>query len=126
MNVTITPRHARNALVGIRSCIGVGALLAPRSTGTLFGIEAEKNPAAPYLARLFGARELFMVAPFAIGASDDVIDFALQCGVAVDSADALAAVAAGATNSLPKRAALMAGLVATAAAGLGAFACTEL
>ena len=125
MNLTITPRHARTALVGIRSCVGIGALLAPRATGKLFGIEAEENPAGPYLLRLFGARELFMVAPFALGASDDVIDFALRCGVAVDGTDAVAAVVAGATNSLPNRAAIMAGLVATAAAGLGAFACTE-
>ena len=138
MNLTITPRHARTALVGIRGCVGVGALVAPGATGKLMGIDAEENPAAPYLARLFGARELFMVAPFAFGASDDVIDFALRCGVAVDSVDAmaarrsglpsiavLAALAAGVTKSLPPRAAVMAGLVATAAAGLGAFACTE-
>ncbi|MBK6310378.1 MAG: hypothetical protein IPF42_07250 [Candidatus Microthrix sp.] len=46
--------------------------------------------------------------------------------MAVDSVDALAAVAAGVTKSLPTQAAVMAGLVATAAAGLGAFACTEL
>ncbi|MBK7167452.1 MAG: hypothetical protein IPH81_19970 [Candidatus Microthrix sp.] len=125
MNLTITPRHARTALVGIRGCVGVGALVAPGATGKLMGIDAEENPAAPYLARLFGARELFMVAPFALGASDDVIDFTLRCGVAVDSVDALAAVAAGVTKSLPTQAAVMAGLVATAAAGLGAFACTE-
>lgn len=125
MKLTITPRHARNALVGIRSCVGIGALLAPRATGKTFGIEAEENPAAPYLARLFGARELFMVAPFVLGAPDEVTDFALKCGVAVDSTDALAAVAAGVTSTLPKRAAVMAGLVAVVAAGLGAFACTE-
>ena len=125
-NLTITPRHARTALVGIRGCVGVGALFAPSATGKLMGIDAEENPAAPYLARLFGVRELFMVAPFALGASDDVIDFTLRCGVAVDSVDALAAVAAGVTKSLPTQAAVMAGLVATAAAGLGAFACTEL
>lgn len=126
MNLTITLLHARTALVGIRGCVGVGALFAPSATGKLMGIDAEENPAAPYLARLFGVRELFMVAPFALGASDDVIDFTLRCGVAVDSVDALAAVAAGVTKSLPTQAAVMAGLVATAAAGLGAFACTEL
>ena len=125
MNLTITPRHARTALVGIRGCVGVGALVAPGATGKLMGIDAEENPAAPYLARLFGARELFMVAPFAFGASDDVIDFALRCGVAVDSVDAMAALAAGVTRSLRSRAAVMAGLVASAAAGLGALDCTE-
>ncbi|MBK6310377.1 MAG: hypothetical protein IPF42_07245 [Candidatus Microthrix sp.] len=66
MNLTITPRHARTALVGIRGCVGVGALFAPSATGKLMGIDAEENPAAPYLARLFGVRELFMVALFAL------------------------------------------------------------
>jgi hypothetical protein len=100
--------------------------VAPGATGKLMGIDAEENPRPlPTSLACSGRESCSWWRPFAFGASDDVIDFALRCGVAVDSVDAMAALAAGVTKSLPPRAAVMAGLVATAAAGLGAFACTE-
>lgn len=115
---TLTAAQARNALAGIRAGLGVGALLAPRLTGRIFGIDPEVNPAAVYLARLFGARELFMAAPFLLE-DEDLQRYALEAGVLVDTTDAVAAVAAGARGGLGKRAAVMATVTALLAVGLG-------
>ena len=112
-------------LVGIRSCVGIGSLVAPRKLGALFGIDVKNNEAAIYPLRLFGARELFMTAPFVLGASDEGTSLALQGGIAVDAADVLAASAAGTTGVMDKRSAVMAGAVALAAVGLGIYACME-
>ena len=122
MDIAITPAQARSALVTIRTSIGVGSLLAPRLTGKLFGIDVAYNPAAVYLARLFGARELFMVAPFFMEDAEELQAYALQAGVAVDAADVVAAGAAGVRRSLTVRAATMAALTAAAAVALGVIA----
>ena len=116
------PVSARRAIAGIRAGIGVGSLVAPRLTGKLFGIDVAANPAAPYLARLFGARELYMAAPFLMPAPGlDEVELAARA-VPVDAADAAAALAAGIRGYLPWRAALPAGLVALAATYLGSIA----
>ncbi|MEL7210245.1 MAG: hypothetical protein AAGK32_18775 [Actinomycetota bacterium] len=122
METALTPAQARNALVAIRGSIGVFGLLFPRFTAKLFGIDAKANPAAVYMGRLFAVRELFMVAPFCMEDAEELQDFAIQAGVAVDAVDVVAAGAAGVSGSLPKRAALMAGLTAAAAVALGVIA----
>ena len=122
MPLAITPAQARTTLVGLRTGLGVCALLAPRLTGRLFDINLEENPASVYLARLFGARELFMAAPFYIDGADELQAYALQAGVAVDGADTVAAGAACVRGNLSMRAATMAGLMAAAAVGLGVIA----
>src|SRR5437764_61462 len=45
-------------LAGVRMAIGAGAWATPRLAGRLFGLDVAGNPQAPYLARLFGARDL--------------------------------------------------------------------
>jgi len=112
MQISFSPRDARKVLVGIRSCVGIGSLVAPRKLGALFGIDVKNNEAAIYPLRLFGARELFMTAPFVLGASDEVTSLALQGGIAT-------------TGVMDKRSAVMAGAVALAAVGLGIYACME-
>lgn len=113
---------ARRTLAQIRLAIGIGALVAPRLTGKAFGIDAAVNPAAPYLARLFGAREIFMAAPFLMPAPGlDEAELASRA-VPVDAADTVAAIAAGLRGYLPWRAALPAGLTAAAATYLGSVA----
>lgn len=116
--VPITPFQAKVTLMSIRSAIGVLGWLFPNLSGRLFGIDSAKNPAAPYLGRLFAARELALVAPL-LSEDDDVQQRYLRVGIAVDSADAVAAAAAGARGTLPKRAAAMTFLTAVAAALLG-------
>ena len=83
------------------------------------------EPEEVFGVRKIGARELFMTAPFVLGASDEVTSLALQGGIAVDAADVLAASAAGTTGVMDKRSAVMAGAVALAAVGLGIYACME-
>ncbi len=113
------PLTARKTIAGIRAGLGIAALLAPRVTGKVFGIDADANPAAPYLARLFGARELFMAAPFLMPAPGLDEQELAQRAVPVDAADAVAALAAGLKGYLPWRAALPAGAIAGFAAWLG-------
>ena len=122
MDIPITPAQARTALVTVRTGLGVSSLLAPRLTGKLFGIDAAENPAAVYLARLFGARELFMAAPFFLEDAEELQAFALRAGVAVDGADVVAATAACARGGLGVRAATLAALTAAATVALGVIA----
>lgn len=110
---------ARRTLAQLRLAIGLGALVAPRVTGKLFGIDSDANPAAPYLARLFGARELFMAAPFLMPAPGlDEAELASRA-VPVDAADTVAALLAGLRGYLPWRAAVPAAATAAAATWLG-------
>ena len=122
--VPITPFQAKVALLSIRSLIGVLGWLFPNLSGRLFGIDPAQNPAAPYLGRLFAARELALVAPLLVE-DEDVQRRSLQVGMAVDAADAAASVAAGVTGTLPKRAALLTGVTAVIALLLGWIATSD-
>src|SRR6202162_2690326 len=105
-------------LVGLRSAIGVGAWLAPRLSGRLFGLDPDANPQAPYLGRLFGARD----AALAFGLSTSSGGQRLQClriGIACDLADAAAGMLAGRRGELPTRTTLLVTATALVAAGLG-------
>ena len=53
-----TGESAINTLAGLRLAIGVASWATPRAAGKLFGLDATANPQAPYLARLFGARDV--------------------------------------------------------------------
>ncbi len=124
--VPITPFQAKVTLMSIRAAIGVLGWLFPNLSGRLFGIDPARNPAAPYLGRLFAARELALVAPLLLEDEDeDVQRRSLQVGMAVDAADAAASVAAGVTGTLPKRAAVMTGVTAVAALLLGWIATSD-
>ncbi|MDZ7675652.1 MAG: hypothetical protein U5K30_11360 [Acidimicrobiales bacterium] len=113
------PLSARRTLALIRTALGVGTLLAPRVTGKVFGIDVDANPAAPYLARLFGARELYMASPFLMPAPGlDEQELAARA-VPVDAADTVAALAAGLKGYLPWRAVVPAAGAAAFATYLG-------
>jgi uncharacterized membrane protein YfcA len=113
------PLSARRTLAQVRLALGIGALVAPRVTGRLFGIDVAQNPAAPYLARLFGAREIYMAAPFLMPAPGlDEAELASRA-VPVDAADTAAAVVAGLRGYLPWRAAVPAAATAAVATWLG-------
>lgn len=106
---------ARRTLAQVRLAVGIGALVAPRVTAKLFGIDPADSPSAPYLARLFGARELFMASPFLMPAPGlDEAELAARA-VPVDAADAVASLLGGLRGYLPWRAAVP----ATAAGLLG-------
>lgn len=113
---------ARRTLAQARLAVGIGALVAPRLLSRTFGIDPDANPATPYLARLFGAREVFMAAPFLMPAPGlDESELAARA-VPVDAADAVASLAAGLRGYLPWRAALPATAIAAAGTWLGTVA----
>ena len=110
---------ARRTIASIRAAVGVGALLAPRLTAHAFGIDADANPAAPYLTRLFGARELYLASPFLMPAPGlDEQELASRA-IPVDACDTVAALAAGFKGYLPWRAAVPATVVAALGTYLG-------
>ncbi len=115
------PLLARRLLASARAAVGVASLVAPRLVGRATGVDPKTNPAAPYLLRMFGARELYMAAPFLMPAPGlDEQELAARA-VPVDAADALAAFAAGVRGYLPWRSALP----GTAIAGFGAWLGTQ-
>lgn len=117
---------ARRTLATARAALGVAAIVAPRVTGRAFGIDMTTHAAAPYVLRLFGARELYMASPFLLpGPGLDEGELAARA-VPVDVTDAVAAVAAGARGYLPWPAATMAAATAAVGAWLGTVASREV
>ncbi len=104
-----------------RIVIGVSSWFAPRLSGRLFGLDAVANPQAPYLARLFGVRDIALGVG-ALQSSGAAQKQWLQLGVLCDVADALAGVAAKRDGSLRTGSALLVTGVAVAAAAQGAAA----
>lgn len=113
------PLLARRLLASARAAAGVASLLTPRLVGRAVGVDPEANPAAPYLTRMFGARELYLAAPFLMPAPGlDEQELAARA-VPVDVADAVAAFVAGLKGYLPWRSALPGTAVAAFGAWLG-------
>jgi len=116
------PIVARRTLAQARLVAGVAALVAPRVAARAMGIDPDANPATPYLARMFGAREVFMAVPFLMPVPAlDESELAARA-VPVDAADAFASLAAGLRGYLPWRAALPATAMAIAGTWLGSVA----
>jgi hypothetical protein len=106
---------AIKAIAGLRIVIGAAAWLTPRVAAKSFGLKPAENLQAPYLGRLFGARDVALGVG-AMQATGDAQRQWLQLGIAVDAADAVAAIAAGRAGYLPP---VAAGLVfAPAVAGI--------
>ncbi len=111
-------KMAKTSIIALRGALGVGAMLVPRPMGKLFGVDPSANPVAPYLMRLFGARELLMAWQMHTTADED-LEKVLSDAIPVDVADALASALGGASGYLPKRAAAMSGLSALAGVAHG-------
>ncbi|HEY1590566.1 MAG TPA: hypothetical protein VGF81_02145 [Solirubrobacteraceae bacterium] len=105
-------------LVATRAAIGSGAWLMPRFSGRLFGLDPDANPQAPYLARLFGVRDVVLGVGLNSSSGAERQQW-LRLGVACDLADAAAGVLAGRSGALPKRATLLVTATALAAAAMG-------
>jgi hypothetical protein len=92
--------------------------------GRIFGLDAEGNPQAPYLARLFGVRDVALGWGI-LNSEGDTRRQWLLAGLACDIADAFAGLAGGRRAYLPK---VTSGLVtgtALSAAALGGAALNE-
>ena len=108
-------------LAMLRLMVGVVSYLAPNLGGKLFGLDTRGNPQAPYLARLFGIRDIAL----AIGALQSAGESRrqwLQLGVLCDAADVGAAALGKRGGYLPAPTAIVVGGVAAAATALGATA----
>ena len=105
-------------LVGLRGAVGAGAWLAPRFSGRLFGLDPAANPQAPYLGRLFGARDVALAVGLSASTGSERAQW-LRLGIACDLADAAAGVLAGLRGELPKRATVLVTATALGAAALG-------
>jgi hypothetical protein len=101
--------------------VGVASWTTPRLAGKLFGLDAEANPQSPYLARLFGARDLAL-AWGVLGAEGNARRQWLAAGIACDAADVLAGIAGGRGGYLPKVTSVLVSGTALSAVALGTVA----
>ena len=102
-----------------RIAIGVVALASPPLAGRLFRLDTAANPQLPYLARMFGSREIALGAVTLL-ASGTTRRNLVAAGIAVDAADAVAGVLAARDGyvSKPTGGFLTAPAVAAVAAGI--------
>ena len=115
---SVPATNPAQTLTGLRLAIGLSSWLTPRVAGKLFGLDANANPQSPYLARLFGARDVALGVGMLLSEGDAHSTW-LQIGIACDVADAVAGLAAGGRGYLgPVSAALVTG-TAIGAAALG-------
>jgi hypothetical protein len=117
-------RTALSTLAGLRLAIGMASWTTPRVAGKLFGLDATANPQSPYLARLFGARDIAL-GWGALASAGETRRQWLVAGLACDVADALAGIAGGRGGYLPKLTSAMVTATALSAVALGAAALAE-
>jgi hypothetical protein len=111
-------------LAGLRVVVGVASWTTPRLAGRLFGLDAEANPQSPYLARLFGVRDVAL-AWGALSSDGEARRQWLLAGLACDAADVLAGIAGGRRGYLPKGTSALVSGTAVSAVALGAAALSD-
>jgi hypothetical protein len=109
------------ALSAIRLAVGAGAWLTPRLAGRAFMLDPAGNPQSPYLARLFGIRDVAL-AYGTQSAQGEARRTWLTAGLACDVADTLAALAGGRAGYLSRTQTVLLAAPAIAATALGAAA----
>lgn len=118
-----------NPITGLalaRIGIGAVALASPDLAGKLFRLDARGNPQLPYMARMFGSREIVLGA-VTLAAKGKTRRKLIATGMAVDGADAFAgfdAMRTGAVSqsvglglTLPALGAVVAGAIGLATGG---------
>ena len=102
----------------LRLVVGVSVWLFPRLSGRLCGLDTAGTPQSPYLARLFGIRDVAL----AIGAlqtSGAAQRTWVQVGLLCDAADTAAALAGQRAGYLSTPTATLVGIPAVAATAMG-------
>jgi hypothetical protein len=89
----VTRESAIKQIGVVRAVVGAAAWIAPRPSGRLFGLDTGANPQAPYLGRLFGARDVALAAG-TLTTTGESQDLWVKAGLGCDIADAAAGVAA--------------------------------
>ena len=82
------------SLATLRMAVGASAWATPRLAGKAFGLDAGANPQSPYLARLFGIRDIAL-AVGTLSTTGEARRQWLTLGVMCDAADAFAGFFAG-------------------------------
>ena|SRR5947207_1030487 len=113
--------QAIRSIAGVRMAIGASAWATPRLAGKAFGLDADGNPQSPYLARLFGVRDVALGVGTLTTTGESQRRW-LMLGLFCDAADAAAGVLAGRGGYLPKLPTVLVTGTALVAAGLGAAA----
>jgi len=111
-------------LLALRAAVGASSWLTPRAAGRTFGLNAAANPQSPYLARLFGVRDLALAAGY-MGAAPPARRHWLMVGIACDLADVAAGVIGTRAGYLSKTSGAMVTGAAVGAVVLGALALGE-
>src|SRR5215207_4655054 len=111
-------------LSALRTAVGLGAWLTPRIAGKAFLLDPDGNPQSPYLARLFGARDVAL-AYGALNSSGEARRTWLVAGLACDVADTLAAFAGGRRGYLSRVQTVLLAAPALAAVAMGAAALAD-
>jgi Domain of unknown function (DUF4267) len=120
----MAPLSHITSLAITRLAVGGSAFATPRLAGGAFGLDADANPQAPYLARLFGVRD----AALGIGiltSQGDARRQWLMIGIGCDAADVLAGLAAGRAGYLPKATSAVVTATAVSAVVMGVLALRE-
>jgi hypothetical protein len=120
----VEQRDVIKTLASARLAIGAVSWATPRLAGRLFGLSAADNPQAPYLARLFGVRDIAL-AWGALGSEGNARRQWLVAGLACDAADFAAGVAGGWGGYLPRVTSVLVSGTALSAAVLGGLALRE-
>ena len=105
-------------LAGVRIAVGVGALVAPRLVGRLFGLDTAANPQSIYFARLFGIRDI-VLAVGTLQTTGPSRRLWWQLGIATDATDVVSAGLGRRDGSLSAVTTALAGGTAAAATALG-------
>jgi hypothetical protein len=105
MNRGLLSKLTLNGLIWGRMTFGIAAWLAPRPVGNAVGLDMSGNPQAAYLARILAVRDLALACG-ALRTDGEAQRQWLLAGLACDSADTLAGIAAGRSGYLPKRTSL--------------------
>jgi hypothetical protein len=95
----VSRSSAVNALAGLRLAVGFGAWLFPRLAGRLFGLDVAGNPQLPYVARLFGVRDIALGLGVAT-TGGEAQNAWLRAGVVCDAADFAAGLLARRDESI--------------------------
>lgn len=114
----MSPDQSVRNLAVLRLVIGASSWLFPNVAGRLFGLDTRGNPQAPYLARLFGIRDVALGVG-ALRSSGEARERWLQIGVLCDAADTAAAALGQRGGYLSTPTALLVGAPAVAATALG-------
>jgi hypothetical protein len=83
-----------------RIAVGAVAFAKPDLAAGMFGLDLPNNPQSPYLARLFGSREIAL-GVLTLAAPDTVRRNQVLAGIGVDIADAVTGVLGIQDKSVP-------------------------